>query len=137
MQQKILFFSTGSNLRPYLHTKVKVQAAYSDAIFGSHDVKKIHIRSYSGPHFSHIFPHSDWIRRDTPYLSVFSPNSGKCGKNGDQNNSEYGLFLRSEHLHKHDYCSKVFKKQRSNFVIFSNVPLKTIYDNSSHSDQCK
>ena len=24
-----------------------------------------------------IFPHSDWIRRDTEYLSVFSPNSGK------------------------------------------------------------
>ena len=26
-----------------------------------------------------IFPHSDWIRRDTPYLSVFSPNGRKCG----------------------------------------------------------
>ena len=26
-----------------------------------------------------IFPHSDWIRRDTPYLSVFSPNVGKYG----------------------------------------------------------
>ena len=26
-----------------------------------------------------IFPHSDWIRRDTPYLSVFRPNAGKCG----------------------------------------------------------
>ena len=25
----------------------------------------------------------------------FSPNAGKCGKNADQNNSEYGLFLRS------------------------------------------
>ena len=24
-----------------------------------------------------IFPHFDWIRRDTPYLSVFSPNVGK------------------------------------------------------------
>ena len=24
-----------------------------------------------------IFPHSDWIRRDTMYLSVFSPNAGK------------------------------------------------------------
>ena len=27
----------------------------------------------------HIFPHSDWIWRDTPYLSVFSPNAGKYG----------------------------------------------------------
>ena len=25
----------------------------------------------------HIFPHSDWIQKDAPYLSVFSP---KCGK---------------------------------------------------------
>ena len=24
-----------------------------------------------------IFPHLDWIRRDTEYLSVFSPNAGK------------------------------------------------------------
>ena len=24
-----------------------------------------------------IFPHSDWIRRDMKYLSVFSPNAGK------------------------------------------------------------
>ena len=28
------------------------------------------------------------------YLSVFYPNAGKWGKNADQNNSEYGLFLR-------------------------------------------
>ena len=34
-----------------------------------------------------IFRHLDWIRRDTPYLSVFSSNAGKCGKNADQNNS--------------------------------------------------
>ena len=26
-----------------------------------------------------IFPHSDWIRRNTPYLFVFSQNAGKCG----------------------------------------------------------
>ena len=31
-------------------------------------VKRVRIRSYSGPHFSRIFPHSDWIRRDTPYF---------------------------------------------------------------------
>ena len=29
------------------------------------------------PHFPRIFPHSDWRRRDTEYLSVFSPNAGK------------------------------------------------------------
>ena len=26
-----------------------------------------------------IFPHSDWIQRDTKYLSVFSPNARKYG----------------------------------------------------------
>ena len=26
-----------------------------------------------------IFPHLDWIRKDTEYLSVFSPNTGKYG----------------------------------------------------------
>ena len=26
-----------------------------------------------------IFPHSDWIRRNTENLSVFSPNAGECG----------------------------------------------------------
>ena len=24
-----------------------------------------------------IFPHSDWIRRDTKYLFAFNPNAGK------------------------------------------------------------
>ena len=50
---------------------------------GHYCVKSVRSRSYSGPHFSHIFPHSDWIRRDTEYLSVFCPNAGKmrekCG----------------------------------------------------------
>ena len=27
----------------------------------------------------HIFRHLDWVQRDTGYLSVFSPNAGKCG----------------------------------------------------------
>ena len=38
-----------------------------------------------------IFPHFDWIRRDSQYLSVLSPNAGKCWPD----NSEYGHFLRS------------------------------------------
>ena len=46
-----------------------------------HWVKSVRIRSYSGPRFSRIFPHSNWIR-----------------KNADQNNYEYGLFSRSDVL---------------------------------------
>ena len=37
-----------------------------------------------------IFPAFSRIR-----TSVFSPNAGKCGKNAEQNCSEYGLLLRS------------------------------------------
>ena len=36
-----------------------------------------------------IFTYSDWIRRDTEYLPVFSP----ILENTSQNNSEYGHFL--------------------------------------------
>ena len=60
-----------------------------------HCAKRVRIRSYSGPHFSRTFPHSDWIRRDTEYLSIFTSNAGKSWKNAGQNNSEYGLFLCS------------------------------------------
>ena len=34
---------------------------------------------YRGFFLVRIFPHSDWIRRLTPYLSVFSLNAGKYG----------------------------------------------------------
>ena len=74
----------------------------------SHCVKSVRIQSYSGLHFSHIFPHSDWIRSDTEYLSVFSSNAAKCGKNADQNNSKYGHFLYS--------VSNRFEKKIFDFV---------------------
>ena len=61
-------------------------------------LKRVRIRSYPGPHFCCIFLHSDWIRRDTPYISVFSPNAEEWRKNADQNNSEYWLFLSSATL---------------------------------------
>ena len=65
-----------------------------------HCVKSILIRSYSGPHFSRIFPHSNWIQRDTLYLSVFSSNVGKFGKNADQNTPNKDTFyaVHLEHL---------------------------------------
>ena len=37
-----------------------------------HYVKRVCIRSYSGPHFPAF-------GLNTPYLPVFSPNAGKCG----------------------------------------------------------
>ena len=50
---------------------------------------------YSELFWSAFLPHFPAFRLNTEYLSVFSPNAGKCGKNVDQNNSEYGQFLRS------------------------------------------
>ena len=47
------------------------------------------------PHSEFLFlflPFSDLIRRDTEYLSLFSPNRG----NTDQITSEYGHFSRSD-----------------------------------------
>ena len=35
------------------------------------------------------------VRLFALFSSIFSPNTGKCVKNADQNNSEYGHFLRS------------------------------------------
>ena len=39
--------------------------------------KSVQIRSFF--FLVGIFLHSDWIRRDTPHLSVFSPSAGKYG----------------------------------------------------------
>ena len=64
-----------------------------------HCVKRVRIRTYSGPHlpaFSRIRTEYGDIQSECRYLSVFSPNAGKCRKNADQNNSEYGHFLRSD-----------------------------------------
>ena len=40
------------------------------------------------------FPHSDWIRTDTKYLSIISQYSDRMRENVGQNNSEFGHFLR-------------------------------------------
>ena len=48
----------------------------------THCIKSSRVRSYSGPHFSRIFPHSDWIRRIlriSPYSVRMRENAGKMG----------------------------------------------------------
>ena len=72
--------------------------SYYEMILYKRWFRSVRIRRFSGPYFSRIFLHLEWIRRDTPYLSVLSPSAEKCVKNADHNNSEYGLFLRSENL---------------------------------------
>ena len=51
-----------------------------------HCVRSVSIWNYSGLHF----PHSDSIRRDTSYLSVFSPNTGKWHRS-----SRWQMFLKT------------------------------------------
>ena len=81
----------------YLHTlNIYLEIIYIVFDNYNHCVKRVRIRSYSGPHFFRIFPNSECIRRVTLYLSVFSLNAGKSGKNADQNNSEYELFFRRD-----------------------------------------
>ena len=46
-------------------------------IYNIHCVKSVCIRSYSGPHFPRIFPHSELIRRDSPYSVRMRENAGK------------------------------------------------------------
>ena len=78
--------------------------------------KSVPIWSYSGPDFSRFFPHLDC----TPYLSVFSPNAGKRVKNADQNNSEYGHFLCSDHFTETHFIFSIFvsmSRPRSIFVV--------------------
>ena len=104
---------------------------------GQRWVKCVRIWSYSGPHFSRVLSHKDWIRKDTKYLSVFNPNVGKCGKNVDQNNSEYVHFLCSAEermnqrfserffIDSHDYlirgrCRAAVTSKMECFVIIVN-----------------
>ena len=57
-------------------------------VIAKHCVKRVHIRSYFGRHF-HAF------RLNTERYGVSLRIQSECGNNADQNNSEYGLFLRS------------------------------------------
>ena len=50
-----------------------------------------------------IFPHSDWIRRDTKYLSVFNPNAGKYGP---EKTPYLTLFTQSRQLLDFQVMSK-------------------------------
>ena len=56
-----------------------------------------------------IFPYSNWIRTDTPYLSAFSPNA-------DLNNSEYGHFLRKESNVKDLPLTKYSRMEQKEFA---------------------
>ena len=66
----------GKKWNPYSCVIIITNEDYWVNIIRYHCVKRVRIRSYSGPHFPRIFPHSDWIRRDTVSLRIQS----ECGK---------------------------------------------------------
>ena len=74
-----------------------------------------------------IFSHSDWTRRDTPYLSVFSPNAGKYGPEQLRIQALFTQCL-ANFFQENDEITKYRKeKMANNFPMISNKKLKTTY----------
>ena len=64
----------------------------------------------------HIFPHSDWIRRHTEYLSVFSPNAGNYRPEKTPYLDTFHAVNQSIRLCRDQYknCRKDWKYGRNN-----------------------
>ena len=60
-------------------------------------------------------------RWNSKYLSVFSPNAGKCRKNMDQYNSEYGHFLRNGCIYLKSF--KIIKPQAVLHSLWNDINL--------------
>ena len=68
--------------------------------------------TYSELFWSAFFTHFPAFELNTErYGEIFSPNAGKCVKNADQNNSEYGLFLRSALISRSTKVKEILKDQ--------------------------
>ena len=75
----------------------------------NHCVKSVHIRSYSGPYFPAF-----GLNMDRYSVLRISPYSVRMRENTDQNNSEYGHFLRSEYFSSHtEKSNKYFEFDHS------------------------
>ena len=66
-----------------------------------------------------IFPHTDWIWRENPYLSVFSPNAGQCGKEQLRLQT---LFTRCE-VYITKICNEIFDWMHSIFITCPSLSL--------------
>ena len=81
-----------------------------------------------------IFRYSGWIRTDTPYLSIFSPNAGKCWP-------EY-LWIRTLFTHWEEWVISTFLEKGIKSIIMtflhisiekSNIPLSFSSDLNSRT----
>ena len=69
-----------------------------------HCVKGVRIQSYSGPHFSHIFPHLDWIRKDTQIIQKIILNSIKRTVKFSIFNLYYGFLVTASRSMMDYHC---------------------------------
>ena len=94
---------------------------YSFFYCNFHCVKSVRVRSYPGPHFLH----SNWIRKDTEYLFVFSRNAGKVQTRITPNTDTFhAVFKTSLKIHFCYIWGKVFKIGLSKFC--GRQPLKNL-----------
>ena len=97
------------------------------------------IRSYSGPHFFRIFPHSDWIRlRISPYSVRMPENTGKMRTRITPNTDSFYSVLFScivQSLSRFKSFTKI------SIIIILYVPQRSLVgsiDSSVYSiDSCK
>ena len=79
-----------------------------------------------------FFPHFPAFGLNTEYLSVFSPNAGKCGKNADQNYSEYGHFLCSVTIL--NFSARSLTRSVEQRITLSKLSLKCIFKQQNRSN---
>ena len=113
-----------------LYSAVPLFISYDDIVLGSYNLfKRIHqtLRElYKNTEFflARIFPHSDWIRRDS-----ISPYSVRMRENPGQKNSAFGDFSRSESLIQCLDCRFIavkfllLQENTRNFFIHENLPI--------------
>ena len=114
---------------------------------GSKDVKKVNLiiaqRVYMFRDILvRIFPHSDWIRRDTEYLSVFSPNVGKHGPEYLQKWTLFTLLICTMSAQNQNFTD-IYVKIRNQLEIrtldasatlfFKNILRKWVSSKNNHS----
>ena len=88
--------------------------------------------SVFGVFIVHIFLHLDWIRRDTLYLSVFSPNAAKYGPEKLQIRTLFTQciliinFRRSIRVNTQIKLSENLFKGRAQFIFLCNPPKSSV-----------
>ena len=74
-----------------------------------------------------IFPHLDWIWRDTSYLSVFSPNARKYGpKKTPYLDTFHPVLNSAKATQEHDILTKILKGNAICLLIFFTLFLMNV-----------